>query len=91
MELSITGKKAKWYTRDDLNQLGVEVDLINQLGVEVASNEYYTEYAVHFMVRHKNPAKSKLPEEVIQEGDNAIKKREEELRELRETKLFNGL
>ena len=87
MELSITGKKAKWYTRHWWNKR----DDLNQLGVEVATNEYYTEYAVHFMVRHKNPSKSKLPEEVIQEGDDAIKKREEELRELRETKLFNGL
>jgi HD superfamily phosphohydrolase len=87
MELSITGKKAKWYTRHWWNKS----DDLNQLGVKVAENEYYTEYAVHYMVRNKNPSKPKLTEEEIEEGEALIKERENTLKEIREIKLFKNL
>ena len=73
---SITGAKAKWYSRFWWNHR----DDLNEIGVKVGESEDYTEYAVHYMIKKKKDPKSSISEDQLKEGDDLIRKRENDMK-----------
>ena len=55
---------------------------IVEQAVEVTGNEYYTEYAIHYVVRHHTDERTQLPPEIEAEAHQALSKREEDLKKL---------
>ena len=56
---------------------------ITEQGTVVASNEYITEYAIHYVVRHHTDERTQLPTEISQLITKELEQREEKLKALK--------